>query len=310
MTPFGEQDVPDLAGRCAIVTGANSGIGFEAARVLAEHRAHVVLACRNAGKAKDALDGIRRAAPSARVEVRDLDLARLDSIRAFAARWNAEGTPLDLLINNAGVMAIPRLLTSDGFEMQLGTNHLGHFALTGLLLPRILAAPAARVVNVSSGAHRGGRIDFDDLHGERSYGRWRAYGQSKLANLLFTFELGRRLAAKGASAIAVACHPGYAATNLQFVAPRMDRSSLMESAMSLGNALLSQSAARGALPTLYAATAADVKSGDYFGPDGFAELWGAPKRVGCNDRALDVETARRLWDVSETLTGVSYTELR
>ncbi len=310
MQHFGENDVPDLRGRAAIVTGGNSGIGLEAARILATKGAHVVLGCRNTGKAKDAVDAIRSAAPGARVEARDLDLASLDSIRAFAARWNAEEAPLHLLCNNAGVMAIPRRLTADGFEMQLGTNHLGHFALTGLLLPRILATQDARVVNVSSTAHRSGRIDFEDLHGERSYGRWRAYGQSKLANLLFTFELGRRLGAKGARAIAVACHPGYAATNLQFVAARMDRSTLLERVMRLGNALFSQSAAMGALPTVYAATAPGVRSGDYFGPDGFAELWGHPKPVGCTERARDVETARRLWDVSETLTGVSFASLR
>jgi NAD(P)-dependent dehydrogenase (short-subunit alcohol dehydrogenase family) len=230
-------------------------------------------------------------------------------VRAFASRWNAEGAPLHALCNNAGVMAIPRRTTADGFEMQLGTNHLGHFALTGLLLERLLATPDARIVNVASTAHRPGRIDFDDLQGERSYGRWRAYSQSKLANLLFTFELQRRLAAKGARASAVACHPGYAATNLQFVGARMDGSSFMERFFGLGNALFSQSASMGALPTVYAATAVDVQGGNYFGPGGLGELWGYPAKAGCTARARDRETARRLWEVSETLTGVTFRAL-
>jgi hypothetical protein len=206
-------------------------------------------------------------------------------------------------------MALPYRKTADGFEMQFGTNHLGHFALTGLLLDRLLATPGARVVTVSSGAHRMGNIRFDDLQWERGYGKWRAYGQSKLANLLFTYELQRRLDAQSAPLIAVACHPGYAATNLQFAGPRMEGASFMESLSALSNDYFAQNAAMGALPTLYAATAADVRGGDYIGPDGFAELWGHPRKVQSNRRAHDRDLARRLWEISESLTGVRYEAL-
>jgi NAD(P)-dependent dehydrogenase (short-subunit alcohol dehydrogenase family) len=203
-------------------------------------------------------------------------------------------------------MALPYSRTADGFEMQFGTNHLGHFALTGLLLDVLLATDAARVVNVSSGAHRMGRIRFDDLQWEHGYRKWFAYGQSKLANLLFTLELQRRLEAAGKRPIAVACHPGYAATNLQAAGPRMAGSSLMEALVGVGNRLFSQNAAMGALPTLYAATAPDVQGGDYIGPDGLAELWGHPAKVGRSAAARDAATASRLWEVSEQLTRVSY----
>jgi NAD(P)-dependent dehydrogenase (short-subunit alcohol dehydrogenase family) len=193
--------------------------------------------------------------------------------------------------------------------MQLGTNHLGHFALTGLLLPKLLATPGARVVTVASTVHRIGRIDFDDLQGERSYGKWRAYAQSKLANLLFAYELARRLAARGAGVKSIACHPGYAATNLQFVGPRLEGSSLAAGIMRLGNRLFSQDAAHGALPTLYAAAAPDAQNGDYFGPDGFMENRGHPKKVGSSARSRAAEAARRLWEVSQKLTGVGYEAL-
>jgi len=299
-------DVPDLSGRTFVVTGGNSGIGYEAARVLARRGGRVVLACRDPGKAKAALDAIASESRSAAAEALPLDLASLASVRAFAEAFRARYEALDVLINNAGVMALPRRQTADGFEMQLGTNHLGHFALTGLLLERLLESRAARVVNVSSGAHKPGRIAFDDLQGERHYGRWRAYAQSKLANLLFTYELQRRLARKGAPAISVACHPGYAATNLQSVGPRMDGSRWMERIMSLGNALLSQDAAMGALPTLYAATSPDVRGADYFGPDGLGEMKGYPRKVESSPRSHDKEVAARLWEVSESLTGVRY----
>jgi NAD(P)-dependent dehydrogenase (short-subunit alcohol dehydrogenase family) len=288
------------------VTGANSGLGFETSRVLAARGAHVVMACRNPEKAKDALETIRRVTPDADAVTMPLDLASLASIRGFADAFLAEHSSLHVLIDNAGVMAIPQRRTADGFEMQLGTNHLGHFALTGLLLPRLLATPASRVVVMTSLAHRLGRIDFDDLQGERSYGAWRAYGQSKLANLLFTFELERRLARNGSSTIAVACHPGYAATQLQFAGPILAQSSFRKKVMAFGNQLFAQTAAMGALPSLYAATVAGVQSGDYFGPDGFFEMGGHPRRVRAVARAHDEALAQRLWQVSEALTGVRY----
>jgi NAD(P)-dependent dehydrogenase (short-subunit alcohol dehydrogenase family) len=304
--PWTAENIPDLRGRTIIVTGGNSGIGLEAARELARRNALVVLACRDMGKAKAAADDIRRTAPEARVEAMQLDLASLDSVRQFARDFAATHKELHALVNNAGVMALPYRRTADGFEMQFGTNHLGHFALTGLLLEPLLATPGSRVVTVSSGAHRAGKIRFDDLHWENGYRKWLAYGQSKLANLLFTFELQRRLEAARAATIGVACHPGYAATNLQAVGPRMQGSSFLESVMEVGNRLLSQSAAMGALPTLYAAAAPDVRGGTYIGPDSIGELWGHPKVVGFSSAAADTATARRLWEVSEQLTGVRF----
>jgi NAD(P)-dependent dehydrogenase (short-subunit alcohol dehydrogenase family) len=227
-------------------------------------------------------------------------------VRRFAEAFSAAHPRLDVLCNNAGVMALPYRRTTDGFEMQFGTNHLGHFAVTGLLLERLRATPGARVVNVSSGAHRAGSIRFDDLQWEHGYKKWLAYGQSKLANLLFTFELQRRLEAAKAQMISVACHPGYAATNLQSAGPRMQGSSFLESVMELGNRLFSQNAAMGALPTLYACTAPQVRGGDYIGPDSIGELWGHPKVVGSSAASRDQQTASRLWDVSQELTGVKY----
>jgi NAD(P)-dependent dehydrogenase (short-subunit alcohol dehydrogenase family) len=227
-------------------------------------------------------------------------------VRSFADAYRKAHSELHVLCNNAGVMALPYRRTADGFEMQFGTNHLGHFALTGLLLEPLLATRGARVVNVSSTAHRIGKMRFDDLHGERSYRRWPAYGQSKLANLLFTYELQRRLERNGAPVSSVACHPGYASTNLQLAGPRMEGSSWMESLSSLSNRIFSQSAAMGALPTLYAAAADDMRSGDYIGPGGFAETWGHPKKVRSSARSHDREAATRLWEVSEELTGVRF----
>ncbi|HEY8516479.1 MAG TPA: oxidoreductase [Candidatus Binatia bacterium] len=302
-------DMPDLSGKVAIVTGANSGIGLEAARALARKRAHVVLACRDLVKARDAVAQIRALQPSASLEPMQLDLSSLDCVHRFAEEFAKKDGPLDLLINNAGVMAIPYRKTADGFEMQFGTNHLGHFALTGLLLEKVLAAPAGRVVTVSSTAHKIGRMNFDDLQGERSYSKWPAYAQSKLANLLFAYELQRRLERSGARAISVACHPGYSATNLQAVGPRLEGSRFWQRIMDIGNRWFAQSAAMGALPTLYAATHPDVRGGDYIGPDGFMENTGYPKRTTSNARSHNLEDARRLWEVSETLTHVRYTAL-
>jgi len=292
-------DIPDQAGRRAIVTGANSGIGLVAARELARHGAAVVLACRNQAKGEAALAEVRAAAPEGDVTLATLDLADLASVRAFAA---AQTAPLDLLVNNAGLMAPPRRTTKDGFELQLGTNHLGHFALTGLLLDRLRAGDAPRVVTLSSGAHRMGKIAFDNLQGERRYFRWNAYGQSKLANLLFMRELDRRARAAGLPITSVAAHPGYSATNLQTASPpAVDRA-----VMAVLNRVVAQDADHGALPTLYAATVAGLPGGSYVGPDGRGELRGAPALVSMSGRASDPETARKLWEVSEELTGVTY----
>jgi NAD(P)-dependent dehydrogenase (short-subunit alcohol dehydrogenase family) len=292
--------IPDQQDRIAVITGANSGIGLEAARELTRAGARVVMACRDTAKGEDAAKSIRASVPAARLDVEALDLASLDSVRAFAERYPHDR--LDLLINNAGVMASPHRQTADGFELQLGTNHLGHFALTGRLLGKLITTPAARVVTVSSTAHKFGRINFDDLQSERSYQRWRAYGQSKLANLLFALELDRRLRASGADVLSVAAHPGYAATNLQFAATpsRIERLGSI-----VLNRVYAQSAERGALPTLYAATA-DIPGGSFVGPDGFQEMRGEPKVVTPTRAARDAESAARLWDVSEQLTDVRF----
>jgi NAD(P)-dependent dehydrogenase (short-subunit alcohol dehydrogenase family) len=290
MTTWSTSDIPDMTGRSVIVTGANSGIGRAAARALADHGARVVLAVRDTAKGEAAA-----ATMPGTTEVRRLDLASLASVREFAAGWDGD---LDLLVNNAGVMVPPFSRTADGFELQFGTNHLGHFALTNLLLEHV----TGRVVTVSSTGHRFGEIDFDDLNWERRpYKAWRAYGQSKLANLLFTSELQRRLVAAGSPVLATAAHPGYAATNLQF----HSESRAMDVVSSIGNRLFAQDEEGGALPTLYAAVA-DVPGDSFAGPGGFMEQRGAPKRVGRSGAAKDAAVARRLWDVSEELTGASF----
>jgi NAD(P)-dependent dehydrogenase (short-subunit alcohol dehydrogenase family) len=287
-------EIPDQRGRVAIITGANSGIGLAAARELARAGARVVMAVRNQDKGREAAQTI-----TGEVEVGELDLADLASVRAFADAFDGD---LHLLINNAGVMAPPRRLTKDGFESQLGTNHLGHFALTGLLLPRLLATEAPRVVTVSSGAHRIGRIRFDNLQGERRYVNWLWYGQSKLANLMFCFELQRRATEAGVPLKSMAAHPGYARTNLQFAAPPWYEQLIMR----ITNPVMGQSAQMGALPTLYAATVPDLPGGTFVGPDGFMEQRGHPKVVGAAGKAYDEDAWRRLWEVSEELTGVQY----
>lgn len=304
--PWTADDMPELSGQTVIVTGGNSGIGYEAALQFARKKAHTILACRSLDKASEAAAKIIASSPGASVEVMELDLASLASIRKFADAFHSSHRGLRALCNNAGVMAIPYRKTEDGFEMQFGTNHLGHFALTGLLLDMLLATEGARIVNVSSGGHRIGRIRFDDLNWQRGYYKWLAYGMSKLANLLFTFELQRRADEAGAKLLAVGCHPGYAATNLQSAGPRMAGSSFMESFWGMMNSSFAQSAALGALPTLYAATSPDVRGGDYIGPDGFAEMWGHPTKVASSAAAKDPVVAKRLWEVSEQLTNVHY----
>ncbi len=299
-------NVPDLTDRTYIVTGANSGIGFEAARILAEKGARVVLACRTESKARDAIDGIRRARGDARVEFAALDLASLKSVRAFAeevTRRLPEG--VDGLVNNAGLMAVPRGLTEDGFETQLGTNHLGHFALTALVLPLLVRRPAPRVVSVSSGTHWAGRVRIDDLMGERRYQSWSAYAQSKLANLLFTRELQRRLAARHPHVIATAAHPGYAASNILTASARAwgDRA-LTTGTYAFGNAVFAQSTVAGALPTVRALVDATAKGGEFYGPSMW--LWGAPVLASRSRAARDDVTARALWEASERLTGVRF----
>ncbi len=299
-------DIPDQRGKVAVITGGNSGIGYEAASALAGKGARVILAVRNVEKGQAAVAAIKRTYPGAAAEVMALDLSDLSSVRRFAAAFRQRFEALPLLINNAGVMALPYRRTVDGFEMQFGTNHLGHFALTGLLLPAILAAPRARVVVVSSGAHASGKIDFDNLDGKQSYRPWRAYSQSKLANLLFAYELQRRFTAAGVDARAVGCHPGYAATNLQAAGPRMSGSRFGERFMEVANRLFAQSAAIGALPTLYAATAADIRGGEYIGPLGMFGMRGAPGKARSSARSHDRAVAARLWQVSEELTGLRY----
>jgi NAD(P)-dependent dehydrogenase (short-subunit alcohol dehydrogenase family) len=299
MSKWTTADIPDQTGRTAVITGANTGLGYETAAALAAKGAHVVLAVRNLDKGKEAADRITNAAPGAGVAVQELDLTSLESVRAAAEQLKSSHDAIDLLINNAGVMFTPRSTTKDGFELQFGTNHLGHFAFTGLLLDRVLAAKGSRVVTVSSQGHRFVRgIRFDDLQWERDYGRVRAYGQSKLANLLFTYELQRRLA--GTNTIAVAAHPGGSRTELTRNLPP-----LLAAATRLAEPLF-QDADMGALPTLRAATDSGVLGGQYFGPDGFGEQRGYPKVVAASEPSHDIDAQRRLWAVSQELTSVVY----
>jgi NAD(P)-dependent dehydrogenase (short-subunit alcohol dehydrogenase family) len=301
-------DMPSLKGKVAIVTGANSGLGLHTTAGLAGAGATVVMACRSADKAAAALAEVKAKAPGAQVEVMPLDLADLASVRKFAADFSAKYPRLDILCNNAGVMAVPYAKTKDGFEMQVGTNHFGHFALTGLLLDKLKATPGSRVVSVASMAHNWTRgMDLDDPFFEhKKYDKWDAYGKSKLANLLFTFELNRRLKKAGVAVTAAAAHPGYSETNLGFVGPQIEKSALGKLVMQAGNALFAQPASIGALPTLYAASMADMAGGDYIGPDGFKQMRGYPTKVGTRRLAQDEKLQNRWWVLSERLTGVSY----
>lgn len=306
MAGWTAQDIPDLSGDTALVTGANSGLGFHTSLQLARHGARVLMAARDESRAAAALAKLSAAVPAASVEAVALDLADLSSVRAAAQDVAGRCDRLDILVNNGGVMAPPYRQTVDGFELQLGTNHLGPFALTGLLVPLLLAAPGGRVVTVSSHAHRTGGIAFDDLQSERSYLAMLAYSQSKLANLLFAAELDRRARAAGTSLISVAAHPGLAATKL--MAPRAGdgQGRLRGLATGIGFRVFGQSAARGALPQLYAATMPDVVGGEYFGPSRLGEWRGPPTRVDRGPAAKDASAGGRLWAVSEQLTGVTY----
>ena len=300
--------IPSQAGKVALITGANSGIGYQAALELARRGAYVLLGCRNAAKGNAALARLQQEAPGAAGEVVELDMASLASIRACAGALAAREVRLDLLINNAGVMALPqRELTADGFERQFGTNHLGHFALTGLLMPLLVAAPAPRVVTVASLAHRNGKIDFDDLQSEKSYKPMQVYNNSKLANLLFANELERRARTAGSRLLSVPVHPGISVTNIMENGPGMK--GLKAIVLKLLAPVMMQPDSAGALPTLYAATAPQAKGGEYIGPDGFMEFKGAPTVVTPKPQALDMAVAQRLWTVSEELTGVVYPAL-
>lgn len=295
-----QQDIPDLTEKISIVTGSNSGIGFETAKALAAKGSTVILACRNMAKATKAANEICKEVKNVKLEIIQLDLADLSSVKTFAISFKTKYNRLDILINNAGIMVPPYTKTTDGFEVQFGANHLGHFALTGLLIDVIKKTPKARVVNVSSGAHRmgTGTINFDDLNAENAYKPIASYAQSKLANLLFTRQLNQRFKTAGIDAIATSAHPGWTATNLQ-VHSRI---------FSLLNPFFSQKPPMGALPSLFAATA-DLKANDYAGPSGWQEMRGTPKLVDMSDSAKDTALAKRLWDVSEKLTGISYAGL-
>jgi len=305
MTDWNAADIPPLDGRTAVITGATGGLGYETALALAGAGAEVVVTGRNEAKGRLALQDIRNTFPDARIAYENLDLAKLSSIADFAARFAASHGSLDLLINNAGVMALPvRQATPDGFEMQLGTNYLGHYALTAHLLPLLRRGQHPRVVNLSSLAHRSGKIDFDDLHGLRSYTPWKAYTQSKLAMLMFALELQRRSDAAGWGLMSNAAHPGFARTDL--IANGPGASGLLWHVSRLLQPYVSHSAAEGALPTLFAATSPEAKAGGYYGPNGFYEMKGPPAPAKIMPQAKDAAVAARLWDVSAMLTGVTF----
>ncbi len=305
--PWTPADMPSLHGRRAVVTGANGGIGFFTALELSKHGADVTLAVRDLSKGQAAEQRMKSSGAGA-LSVRQLDLASLASVRNFADQWSHENpSGLDLLIYNAGVMAIPRQLTPDGFEMQFATNYLGHFALTALLMPALLAQPQARIVNVTSNAHRLAKgINFDDLMGERRYRAWGAYGQSKLAQLLFTNELQVRLDRIGSSAKSLAAHPGYAATDLYRAPLRLGHIPFANALLAQVGSVFGQSAEQGAMPTLFAATAPDLNGDSYIGPDGAGQWKGYPQLVDSSAAAMDIQAATRLWNVSQELTGIRF----
>jgi NAD(P)-dependent dehydrogenase (short-subunit alcohol dehydrogenase family) len=305
MSNWTANDIPNQAGRTFVVTGANSGLGYIMSRELARHGAHVIMTARNEARGRAAVARIESAVPGASLDLRLLDLADLDDVKAFAARLLAENTPVDVLVNNAGIMMPPRTLTRQGFELQFGVNHLAHFALTGLLLDRLKQGRDPRVVTISSDLHKRGHIHFDDLDGSKGYGRVAFYAQSKFANALFGLELHRRLQACGSPIHSLLAHPGYAATNLQLSGP----TGILKLFMRIGNRFMAQSVEMGALNQLYAATAEEAKSGQFIGPDRKNELQGYPSLVQPVAAAQDTALAKRLWLLSEELTGVR-TELQ
>ena len=298
--------MPEQEGRIAVVTGANSGLGFYTARALARKGAKVIMACRNLEKGEVASQEIVNGGVAAEPEVWQLDLASLESVRQFAQKYAASGLRLDLLINNAGLMAIPYARTADGFEMQFGVNHLGHFALTAQLWPVLSGTGGSRLVQVASIAHRFGKINFEDIHWEQGYKKWKAYGMSKLANLLFVRELTKRIEEAAGGVIVAAAHPGWAATELQAKGARMKGNGMAVESMNLVNKLLAQSGEQGALPSLYAATADQVQQGDYYGPDGWMRMRGWPALESPSRKLLKDTVAARLWEVSESLTGQEF----
>jgi NAD(P)-dependent dehydrogenase (short-subunit alcohol dehydrogenase family) len=306
VTSWTSADIPDQTGKTVLVTGANSGLGLRSAQALAHAGAMVILGCRNPTKAAEALTEVKAEATGAEPFTVALDLADLASVAACAEAVGRSTDRLDVLMNNAGVMAIPRRETADGFEAQFGTNHLGHFALTAQLLPLLLQAPAPRVVTTSSQVHRAGKMRWDDVNGNRRYRKWSAYAQSKLANLLFAFELDRRARAADTSLGSVAAHPGYAATHLQAVGPEMTGNALMGRMTALGNRLVAQTDTQGAWPQLYAATMGDVVGGTYYGPGGAFQMRGHPKLVHASRRARRESDAARLWTLSEQDTGLTF----
>lgn len=300
-----QNDIPDLTGKVIVVTGANSGLGFESSRVMAEKGGTVVMTARNMQKGEKARAEILQAHPAASIDLIQLDVGSLASVREFVAAFKAKYDRLDILLNNAGVMAIPRQLTPDGFEMQLGVNHLGHFALTGLLLDVIIRTPGARIHNVSSSANYTGSINFDDLMGEQEYSRWAAYGQSKLANVFFTFELQKRLTAAGFDTIANTSHPGLVIGNLQANSVEQSGTSLEGLLYRVIQPILAQDIEMGILPMLYGMTAEDAQGGVFYGPRTF-NLRGYPAEKKPNKAAFDAAALKRFWDISEQLTGVTY----
>jgi len=297
------EKVPEMTGKQVIITGANSGLGLEVSKVFAAKGANLIMACRNISKGEEALHSIKEIYPGASVEIAELDLADLNSVQSFVDKITKEYNLLDILCNNAGVMALPELRTKDGFEMQFGTNHLGHFSLTLGLLPLLNASNGARVVNTSSMAAKMGNIDFLNLNAEKKYDKWGAYGQSKLANLLFTFELQRKLQKSGSGITVFSSHPGYSATNLLTTGPKLEGASVKKKFMQLADSLIATKASLGALSTIYAATSPDVKEGALYGP-AFFGMWGLPAENKIVEKGKDPETALKLWDVSEKLTGM------
>ena len=300
-------DIPDLSGKFTLVTGANSGLGYYTCLELARKGAYVILAARNKDRGNAALEKIRSIVPTAELQFMKLDLANIESVKHFADAFIEEYEKLDILVNNAGVMAIPLRRTTQGFEMQFGTNHLGHFALTSLLFKFIDKTPGARIVNVSSLMHKFGKIHFDDLNWEKSYSKWDAYSQSKLANLLFTLELDRRIRHAGAQTRVMASHPGFASTNLQIRGGEMEGSSMNIRMNKILNKIIAQPAWKGALPSLYAATCERAESGKYYGPSGLGSLRGYPREEKINPKLTNPEEAKRLWEESERLTGIKFT---